>query len=353
MESDDGLPDRFRDDLRMIRRNVELEARLIDDLLDATRIARGKMSLALRVVDACRVLRHAAETCRAEAIRKGVELTMEVTAPEGTTFLFADPARLQQIFWNLLKNAIKFTPKGGRVTVRCFTRKSGADPVLVLEVRDTGVGIPPASLPYLFEVFEQGGDETTRKYGGLGLGLAISRGLVNLHGGTITAASEGVGKGATFTVELPLADPRKLSEEPEEGRADPRPAASPEKALSILLVEDHESTASVLAKLLRTSGFQVNVAGSVEAALSEYGKGRFDLVISDLGLPDGDGYQLIEKVFALRPVPAIALTGYGMEGDIAKTRAAGFREHLTKPVGATQLKEAISRLTAAGSATPA
>jgi len=345
LESDPELPPRFREDLGMIRRNVELEARLIDDILDVTRIARGKLPLAKRFVEGAEVLRHALEICQAEAAEKGVELTLEAAAARSR--ILADPARIQQIFWNLIGNAVKFTPPGGRVAVRCFDREDAARPgtrLLVVEVRDTGVGIPPEVQPRLFHAFEQGGESTTRRFGGLGLGLAISKGLVGLHGGRIAARSEGTGKGATFTVELPLADP-----EPSGSGSGRLPPGSPARAsgsrLRILLVEDHAITASVLARLLGACGYQVRIAGTRAAAISEYEKETFDLIISDLGLPDGNGCDLLKELRALRPIDAIALTGYGMEEDLARTRQAGFGEHLTKPVNAEQLKAAIARIT--------
>ncbi len=260
--------------------------------------------------------------------------------PDGPYLVEADAARLQQVFWNLLKNAIKFTPEGGCVGIRC--RRDGADHILV-EVNDSGVGIEPEALPLIFNAFEQGERSRTRLFGGLGLGLTISKAMVELHGGSIAASSPGKDQGATFLVRLPLltaaARPR--------GRSDRRSEASaklPARRLRILLVEDHGDTAWVMTRLLKAGGHEVEAAADVATALKRAEEGEFDLLLSDLGLPDGSGLDLMRGLRARGlPLPGIALSGYGQEQDIQQSREAGFIHHLTKPVAPDQLIELIRR----------
>jgi signal transduction histidine kinase len=222
-EQDASLSPQVREDMAMIRRNVELETRLIDDLLDHNRIQAGKLSLRRESVDVARVVKDVVEMCAEAAKEKGVSVVVEPpagSAPDGWTRVDGDPARMRQVMWNLLSNAIKFTPAGGRVVVR-VDRTPDA---LRIEVRDTGVGIAPELLPRVFEVFEQGGGEVTKKFGGLGLGLAIARALAVAHGGNIEAASDGPGRGSTFTLRLPVA-PQRASEAPAQSPA-PQPVAA-------------------------------------------------------------------------------------------------------------------------------
>jgi CheY-like chemotaxis protein len=255
---------------------------------------------------------------------------------------------LQQVFWNLLKNAIKFTPHGGCVGIRC--RLDGH--TVVAEVMDSGEGIDPALLPHLFRPFEQGGAGMTRQFGGLGLGLTITKGLVEQHGGSIDAHSEGKGKGATFRVRLPLLTTAPPSTPVAAELPAPQKALQPAAALRILLVEDHGDTAKIMRRLLRMEGHEVEVAGDVATAVVLASERRFDLLLSDLGLPDGSGVDLI---CALRQrgnmMPAIALSGYGQEQDLDRTREAGFSAHLTKPVNLDRLAATIAAV--AGRSTPA
>ena len=339
LEGDPTLPRRVTEDARTIRRNVELEARLIDDLLDLTRIARGKLQLQTETVDAHVLLRQTADMCRSDANNKRLRLELELRAAR--RYVLADPARLQQVFWNLLKNAVKFTAQGG-VTVRTSDDGSGG---LRVEVGDTGVGIEPAVLPKVFDAFEQGDASVTRTYGGLGLGLSICKVLVGMHGGTISAASAGRGKGATFTVSLPTV----AASAGARGSREPMPPSqSPHPSLRILLVEDHEHTAKAMARLLRHMHHDVTVAGNLAAAKQAMAektvKGAFDLTISDLGLPDGSGLELMKELKARYGLKGIALTGYGMEEDVQKSRDAGFSEHLTKPVDPAKLQAVIGRV---------
>jgi two-component system CheB/CheR fusion protein len=266
--------------------------------------------------------------------------------------VYADPVRLQQVFWNLVKNAVKFTPPGGRITFRC--RREGEANVIV-EVSDTGRGIKPELMPRLFSAFEQGERPMGLQFGGLGLGLAISKALVEMHGGTLTAHSEGEGKGATFAVRLAL-----LPAEAAQPSAAANVAQTPMAALSaqsrhlrILLVEDHENTARMMSLLLSSLGHEVRTAGDMGTALRLAGEGKrgnFDLLISDLGLPDGSGLDLMRSLRArgLR-LPGIALSGYGTEQDVQHSMSAGFAEHLVKPVDISQVESAIARVSGGGS----
>jgi CheY-like chemotaxis protein len=249
----------------------------------------------------------------------------------------ADPARLQQAVWNLVKNAVKFTPPGG--TIRVITRSAGAGRVEV-EVRDTGKGISPEALPHIFDPFEQGDPAITRQFGGLGLGLSIAKAVVDRHGGTIRAASDGPGLGSSFTVALPLVAPP--AGRPEEAAAPP--AAGPAGRLRILLIEDHVDTARATARLLERSGYKVVWAEGVAAALRLAESQPFDIVVSDLGLPDGSGFEVMQRLKERYGVPGIALSGFGMEGDILRGREAGFLEHLVKPVDVATLDQTIRRV---------
>jgi hypothetical protein len=346
LQDDARLPEEIRQSLQMIRRNVELEARLIDDLLDLTRISRGKLPLDERTVDAAELLAHARDVCAADAAAKGVNLVLDTAGANGHSLVRGDATRLQQVFWNLLRNAVKFTPPDGTVTARAATDAGGR---LVVEVSDTGIGIEPELLPRIFQAFEQGGAQTTKQFGGLGLGLAISKALVELHGGTITAASAGRGQGATFTVTLHTinAPASEVAHPPAEIGMAAAPSST-ERPLRILLVEDHADTRRATARLLNGIGHRVTtadcVAGGLEAADTG---GPYDLLISDLGLPDGTGLDLIRQLRPRLNIPAIALSGFGMESDIQSSLDAGFDLHLTKPTTLERLESAIRELSSA------
>ena len=319
LESEQGLPESVHESLHMIRRNVELEARLIDDLLDLTRVSKGKVQLNFEVVDAHTLLRNAIEICQAEIEQKHLALRLDLAAQK--VHLRADSARLQQIFWNLIKNAVKFTPRGGQISISTSNDRENH---LRVEIADTGMGIEPESLPKIFDAFEQGG---LMQLGGLGLGLAISKTLVEAHNGTITAESEGRNKGAKFTLTFATS---KIVD------AQTAPAISPRiaqrQAMRILLVEDHEDTNRSLTNLLRRRGYHVQSAVNLQSAIDLSAKEEFDVLISDLGLPDGSGIDLMKKLRSERPVLGIALTGFGMEDDIRKSHEAGFKHHLVKPI---------------------
>jgi signal transduction histidine kinase/ActR/RegA family two-component response regulator len=326
--------------LEMTRRNVTLEARLIDDLLDVTRITQGKLSLQMERVDAHALILRALAICRGDIQVAGLRLEMDLAAD--APHVEADPARLQQVFWNLIKNAVKFTPKGGTLAIRSRNEPDPAAPPgglrLVVEVADTGIGIEPEALPRIFNAFEQGGAAITRQFGGLGLGLAISHSVVERHQGRLTASSAGRDRGATFTLEI------AAMPEPAAARAGtPSPAPAPRRALRILLVEDHVDTLKIMARLLGRLGHAVTTADRVGAALEAAAGADFDLIVSDLGLPDGTGLDLIRHLRASRPIPGIALSGFGMEEDVRKSHEAGFTAHLTKPVDFGKLTDAIQQ----------
>ncbi len=339
-----ATPDELRNIFSVIRRNVELEARLIDDLLDLTRISRGKLEVDLRTTDLHKLLQHAVDTCQEDITQKSLKLEWHLLATDHV--VQCDPARLQQVFWNLLKNAVKFTPRGGSIHVS--TRNDGAGHIET-EVRDTGMGIEPSILERIFDAFEQGSPEITRRFGGLGLGLAIAKALVDAHGGHLHAMSDPTVGGATFTVclensNLPLDEPSPTITIPErEELLVPR---------RLLLVEDHLDTARILSRIMSSDGCQVKLAGSISDAEALYKAEEFDCVISDIGLPDGTGMELIQRLSDIRPVRAIALSGYGTEQDVERSRAAGFAQHLTKPVHWPKLQKALNEVLGEMTVTP-
>ncbi|RKP54822.1 response regulator [Pararobbsia silviterrae] len=325
------LPDGVNATLDVIRRNVELEARLIDDLLDLTSIARGKLSLNFQAVSLDEVLMSALEMSSADMHAKRLHISTRFEI-EGTR-VSGDAARLQQIIWNLVRNAVKFTPEGGRVEVTVCR----PDPQCVsVVVSDTGIGISAEALPRIFSAFEQADETISKGFGGLGLGLAIASTLAQKHGGTLSAHSEGRGAGARFTLTLPVL----LDAGPVDDRAAGEEAA-PESSssLRVLLVEDNAFTSSAMADLLSALGHQVSVADTVHGAIELAGDRPFDLLISDIGLPDGSGLDVMHAWTARQPgVPGVAVTGYGMDEDVRRCRDAGFADHLTKPVNVDRLE---------------
>ena len=374
MEADMRLPGETREDLAMVRRNIALEVRLIADLLDMSRVLSGKMHLEKRPTDLAKTIREAARIVSCDLDAKGQTLTLDT--PGAPYLAFADAGRLQQVFWNLVRNSIKFSPERSRIAIRArlvpvehCPLVAKACPVgmgdcplpeadngdgqprgrnLVVEVIDHGNGISPDMLKRLFTPFEQERTECT--VGGLGLGLSICKSVVELHGGTISVSSEGVGRGATFTVRLPVAQcPLSAAvTQPEQSRAilTDKPLENSNPQLMILLVEDHADTARIMRRLLMAEGYDVTVAGCVAEGLAAVDAASPDLLISDLGLPDGSGLDLIRQLLAQgRRIPAIALSGYGTPADIEKSKAAGFAEHLTKPLNSVELlTAAIARL---------
>jgi|GEM_PF-620662 len=341
-----ALPEEIRDVFETIRRQVNLEARLIDDLLDLTRITRGKLSLDRRIIDAHQVLKDAIITVRSDVEEKKLRFVQSFDARAHT--VFGDAVRLQQVFWNVLKNAVKFTSAGGRISVTTSVREKPSR--LRVAIEDTGIGLTPVELGRIFEAFSQGAhasDGGSHRFGGLGLGLAISRSLVEMHGGEIHASSPGRNLGAIFVIELPLMSASTSTENSfqDESTGIRTPDAPGQTSRGrLLVVEDHAPTRNTLKNLLSRRGFDVSTAGSAIEALEVARQQAPDLIISDIGLPDSDGCKLLIELRLSNPsLPGIALSGYGMEEDLARTRAAGFTEHLTKPINVGALERAIEK----------
>ncbi len=345
------LPAEIRAQFTLIRNSIELEARLIDDLLDITRIAHGKLTVKMMLVDVHAVLKEAIATVRADVDGKGITLALELVAER--SMVKGDAVRLQQIFWNLLKNAVKFTPAQGKITVA--TRIESVTGEIVIALTDTGIGMTESDLGRIFEAFTQG--ENTRAvgahpFGGLGLGLAISRMLVESHSGSIRASSAGRGQGTTLIVSLPLSTERAVARQSPEPA---QPSATAPKnghaaTIRILLVEDHEPTRIALTQLLTRRHYEVKTAASLLEARALSQEHAFQLLISDIGLPDGSGLEFIKELRARhKGLRGIALTGYGMEQDIARSQEAGFTVHLTKPVRVQSLERALAEATQAAS----
>ena len=339
------IPPVVRDDFEMIRKNVNLEARLIDDLLDLTRITRGKLLLDPHPLELQNVLLEAVETTRPDALEKEIEVRLDLQTPGAV--VSADEVRLLQVFWNVLKNAVKFTPPGGRIEVR--TREIVSTNRVAIEVADSGVGMTPDEISRAFNPFAQGDHaslSSTHRFGGLGLGLAISNALVGLHSGSISATSEGRNLGAVVRIELPLLSSSEPLDAPVSA---PRQIRVPSQTgMRILLVEDHDNTRTSLTRLLSRRGYSVKAAGSLASARKLAEEETFDVLVSDLGLPDGTGYDLmsdLKKTYALK---GIALSGYGMEQDLKRSRDAGFVDHLVKPVEIAVLDSSLHRLFASG-----
>lgn len=335
LEQEAGLPSQLREPLALIRRNIELEARLIDDLLDLTRIATGKLELQGGKVDVHNLIANALEICRDEINAKAQSVSLHLDA--ASCLMEGDSVRLQQSMWNLIRNATKFTPRHGAIVIR--TRNPAPDRIL-FEVQDNGIGFEPALGENIFQAFEQGGRHITRQFGGLGLGLAITRSIIEAHGGTIRAQSDGPNQGATFAFEIPLHPGRLPLEGSPASNAD---AAPPSASRQILLVEDHQDTRTSLEYLLKQARHEVKCAATAQEALKLAAEHHFDLVISDIGLPDKNGLELMQLLKQQYDLDGIGLSGYGMEEDLIKGKASGFLEYLVKPVRFEKLKQAIAQ----------
>ena len=323
--------------LAMMRRNIELESQLIDVLLDLTRITKDKLHLEFEPVDAHQAVRNVLEMCASEAHAKKLQVQLHFHATDFR--IMADPAKFQQIVWNLFKNAIKFTGENGTITI---SSANHLPHILTLAVGDTGIGIEPEIMERIFNPFEQGERSFQRRFGGLGLGLTISKSLAQAHGASLIAKSEGTGRGATFLLTMKTAELDEASTKPS-----PLDAQTPPAGLRILLVDDHPDTCAALEKLLTLRGHSVAAAHSMREAMEVAGAGNsFDLLISDVGLPDGNGMDLIRYLRTQRPIRGIAISGFGMDADIRKSIEAGFSEHLVKPVKLEKLEAAIARVMA-------
>lgn len=325
---DASLAPAARAKAELVKRNVELEARLIDDLQDVTSVARREIGLHRTPASVGDLVVHALEVCSSDLEAAGVTVDTDIASG---LWVEVDTARMQQVLWNLLENAARFSQPGSRVSLTATRQGERA----VIVVRDTGAGIAPDDLTRVFAAFQQAHAGPAKRIGGLGLGLAIGKALVELHGGVLRAESEGLGKGSTFTVTLPAISPpcNAASSLPEAARQ-----------VRVLLVEDHEDTLELMKELLSIEGYGVVVARTVAEALDACATEPFDVVVSDLGLPDGSGFDVVRGAHAKRPdVRAIALSGYGMEDDRKRSADAGFAEHLVKPVGFRDLQDAIRR----------
>jgi CheY-like chemotaxis protein len=336
LQDDTSLPEQFKGDMEMIRRNIEWEAHLIDDLLDLNAIAKRKIQFHSEVIDLHGLIDNVVRFCAAEMRTRKLQLRLQLDA--ASHFVNVDARRFQQVIRNLIQNAIKFTDPGGSIAI---STSNVTDDRIRLEVTDTGMGMPADLIPRLFAPFEQGERTVTRKFGGLGLGLAISKALVEAHGGAITASSGGIGRGSTFAIDLQTA--AKPSSQPDASASSSTATSAPSNNhRRILLVEDHPDTLKTMARLLKTCKYEVHTASTVAEAISQLQRGEFDLLISDLGLPDGSGYDVMRYVRDHHPMRAIALSGFGMPEDIKKSLEAGFFEHITKPINFDRLQKAIN-----------
>lgn len=318
---------RTADALNTIERNAKLQVQLIDDLLDISRIMRGKLSLNREPANIATVISAATETIRLAAEAKQIKVNLE--SDHQDCFVYGDAGRLQQVFWNLLSNAVKFTPEHGQVTVRLAQVKRQVE----VRVIDTGKGIRPDFLPYLFEYFRQEDGSITRKFGGLGLGLAIARQIVEVHGGTISAESAGENQGATFTVRLPMMQ-SVPSNSLSSTSSPPASGNSPLSGIRALVVDDDPDTRTYLGFLLETNGAIVTVVDSALHAISAIEQSPPDILLSDIGMPEMDGYALIQTIRASkhRTIPAIALTAYARDHDRQQALESGFQKHIAKPI---------------------
>jgi PAS domain S-box-containing protein len=325
--------------LQTIERNAKLQSELIEDLLDVSRILQGKLNLNVSSINLSATIRTAMETVRLAAEAKSIHL--EASFEPDPPLIRGDSTRLQQVIWNLLSNAVKFTPAGGQVNIRLERLDSFAQ----ITISDTGQGIEPDFLPYVFEYFRQANATTTRKFGGLGLGLAIVRHLVELHGGTVSVESLGVGRGATFTVKLPLSPIQAISTQNERSSE----SASTLNGIRVLVVDDEPDSREFAAFVLEQSGAEVMSATTAYEALEILNRLKPDVLLSDIGMPETDGYMLMQQVRALPPeqggqVRAIALTAYAGDFDQQQARQAGFQQHLSKPIEPENLIQGIFSL---------
>ncbi len=346
IEGERALPQMNKSAVTLIRRNAQNLVRLINDLLDLNHIAKGALQLNLERVDAHQVIEFAVTNLESQRRAKAINVNLQLEAAH--RYIQADPVKLEQIVSNLIANALKFTPENGNVTIATSNK---ADWQLLVEVRDTGIGMPASALARIFSPFVQGDSSIHPRFGGLGLGLAISRSLIEAHGGTLEATSAGLGRGAKFTARFKVDDSlfgEQLNLYESERISDSINNLSFSAAgdnLRILLVEDNEDARFCVAALLESEGYRVQTAGDMCTALELNANHIFDLLITDVGLPDGCGRDLLKKMRMVRPeLEGFAMTGYGTSQDILKTRAAGYLAHLIKPVPFYKLHKAIKTL---------
>jgi PAS domain S-box-containing protein len=339
---DGATKEEMAEGLEVIRRNVRTQAQLIDDLLDMSRIESGKLTLDIQRVDLPTLIAAAMDSVRPAAEGKGVRLTSAFSSIDGT--IMGDKTRLQQIVWNLLTNAVKFSSRGGRVHVTTQRLNSH----IAITVVDSGVGIPPEHIERIFERFIQADSSTTRKHGGLGLGLAIAKHLAEMHGGTIEAKSAGLGHGATFVVKLPLVPVH--SREDDGHRESQRSEQNIKLELTgikVLVVDDEPDSAEVVKRILERNGATVRTADCVDSGVEVFEGFEPHVLVSDIGMPEHDGYELITRIRALprgRRTAAVALTALARSEDRARSLRAGFQMHIAKPVEAIELTAAVLNL---------
>jgi signal transduction histidine kinase len=345
--------DDARQGLQAIERNTRAQAQMIEDLLDMSRISSGKVRLNVQRLLLTEIVSQAVQSVLPSAEVKGVRLTTVLDPQAGP--VAGDAGRLQQVIWNLLTNAIKFTPKGGRIHVLLERVNSHIE----LSVTDTGEGIEPGFLPHVFERFRQADASTTRRYRGLGLGLSIVKHLVELHGGSVRVKSPGKGKGSTFIMTLPLVptiellgrDEGQERQHPQVSRSEPRNYIPPDlQGLTVLVVDDDPDARDVIARILRDSKASVITASSASEALEKLNESKAALLISDIGMPGEDGYELIRKIRALaseanRRIPAVALTAFARSEDRQRALLAGYQLHVSKPVEPSELLTVCASLT--------
>jgi PAS domain S-box-containing protein len=333
--------------LETIERNVRTQAQIVNDLLDMSRIISGKVHLEVQPLHLHEVVSNAIETVRQSAVAKSIRIQAMLDSRIG--LVRGDPNRLQQVLWNLLSNALKFTPGGGRVQVVLERVNSHVE----ISVEDSGIGIPAEFLPYVFDRFRQGDPSTTRRYGGLGLGLSIVKSLVELHGGSVRVKSPGENQGSTFIVALPISYVRS---DESERRSDARSADPLEsielpelESVSVLIVDDEPDGRALIARILEGRGARTTCVASAAEALDALARERFDILLSDIGLPDTDGFELIRRARLLDasrpgPIPAVAITAYARPEDRQRSLLAGFHMHLSKPIEARELIASIAGL---------
>jgi CheY-like chemotaxis protein len=333
--------------LQVIHRNALAQSKIIEDILDVSRIITGKLRMEMKSVDLRAIISDALEAVRASATARDIQI--ELQGSDEPWRLVGDAERLQQVMWNLLSNAVKFNINGGRIRIRL--ERAGSQ--LSVSVEDDGKGIEPEFLPYVFDRFKQADGSTTRRYGGLGLGLAIVRHIVELHGGRVTVASPGPSQGSTFTISIPVratipaAEQRKAPSSPPE-RVSVTRTDAPLMGIRVLVVDDELDARELLELLLSHAGARVATAGTVTAAIEVLREHRPDVIVSDIGMPDEDGYSLMKRVRELgdwaEAIPALALTAYTRHEDAQQALARGFSMHLGKPVDPDHLTEAVARL---------
>ena len=354
------LNDETRHGLDVIERNAKAQTKLVEDMLDVSRVSSGKLRLNVRPLNLCPLIEAAIEAIRPAAEAKGIEVRFadDRNGHANDGQINGDPDRLQQVAWNLLSNAVKFTPHGGRVTITL----SCADGAARLHVTDNGVGISPKFLPFVFDRFRQADSTSTRTHGGLGIGLAIVRHIVELHGGTVEADSAGEGRGATFTIQLPIAAvkhepaaPKRVSGAAAQATAEAATEPADLTGVEVLIVDDEPDAAEVISRVLSRAGARVVTAGSADEALEKFHHARPHVLVSDIAMSGRDGYDLIRAIREMPAdrggeVPAIALTAYAREEDRIRALNAGFQIHLAKPVEPAGLTSAIAHLAREGAA---